>query len=80
MLWPRIMKLHRYIDHDWQMTPINFQVTSSARESHVARIPYYQMFMSVIAYHSSQAGFPCFRVRARRSRFVSAFRIRTRSI
>ncbi|KAH3880648.1 hypothetical protein DPMN_004569 [Dreissena polymorpha] len=27
MLWPRIMKLHRYIDHDWQMTPIDFQVT-----------------------------------------------------
>ncbi|KAH3823767.1 hypothetical protein DPMN_125589 [Dreissena polymorpha] len=27
MLKPRIMKLHRYIDHDWQMTPINFQVT-----------------------------------------------------
>ncbi|KAH3755807.1 hypothetical protein DPMN_190506 [Dreissena polymorpha] len=24
---PRIMKLHRYIDHDWQMTPIDFQVT-----------------------------------------------------
>ncbi|KAH3694676.1 hypothetical protein DPMN_082117, partial [Dreissena polymorpha] len=29
MLTPRIMKLHRYIDHDWQMTPINFQVTRS---------------------------------------------------
>ncbi|KAH3729559.1 hypothetical protein DPMN_055530 [Dreissena polymorpha] len=28
MLTPRIMKLHRYIDHDWQMTPIDFQVTS----------------------------------------------------
>ncbi|KAH3822469.1 hypothetical protein DPMN_124248 [Dreissena polymorpha] len=24
-----IMKLHRYIDHDWQMTSINFQITSS---------------------------------------------------
>ncbi|KAH3727395.1 hypothetical protein DPMN_053329 [Dreissena polymorpha] len=24
---PRIMKLHRYIDHDSQMTPIDFQVT-----------------------------------------------------
>ncbi|KAH3859021.1 hypothetical protein DPMN_101667 [Dreissena polymorpha] len=23
----KIMKLHRYIDHDWQMTPIDFQVT-----------------------------------------------------
>jgi len=23
------MKLHRYIDHDWQMTPIDFQVTRS---------------------------------------------------
>ncbi|KAH3819356.1 hypothetical protein DPMN_121089 [Dreissena polymorpha] len=23
----QIMKLHRYIDHDWQMTPIDFQVT-----------------------------------------------------
>ncbi|KAH3882957.1 hypothetical protein DPMN_006904 [Dreissena polymorpha] len=21
-----IMKLHRYIDHDWKMTPIDFQV------------------------------------------------------
>ncbi|KAH3885440.1 hypothetical protein DPMN_009434 [Dreissena polymorpha] len=29
MLRPRIMKLHRYIDHDWQMTPIDFQVTRS---------------------------------------------------
>ncbi|KAH3753188.1 hypothetical protein DPMN_187822 [Dreissena polymorpha] len=28
MLRPRIMKLHRYIDNDWQMTPIDFQVTS----------------------------------------------------
>ncbi|KAH3861767.1 hypothetical protein DPMN_024717 [Dreissena polymorpha] len=27
MLMARIMKLHRYIDHDWQMTPIDFQVT-----------------------------------------------------
>ncbi|KAH3715524.1 hypothetical protein DPMN_058235 [Dreissena polymorpha] len=27
MLTPRIMKLHRKIDHDWQMTPIDFQVT-----------------------------------------------------
>ncbi|KAH3738168.1 hypothetical protein DPMN_044796 [Dreissena polymorpha] len=26
MLTPKIMKLHRYIDHDWQMTPIDFQV------------------------------------------------------
>ncbi|KAH3835474.1 hypothetical protein DPMN_108822 [Dreissena polymorpha] len=26
---PRIMKLHRYIDNDWQMTPIDFQVTRS---------------------------------------------------
>jgi hypothetical protein len=25
----RIMKLHRYIDHDWQMTPIDFQVARS---------------------------------------------------
>ncbi|KAH3879580.1 hypothetical protein DPMN_003485 [Dreissena polymorpha] len=25
----RIMKLHRNIDHDWQMTPIDFQVTRS---------------------------------------------------
>ncbi|KAH3709557.1 hypothetical protein DPMN_069021 [Dreissena polymorpha] len=29
MLTPRIMKLDRYIDHDWQMTPIDFQVTRS---------------------------------------------------
>ena len=28
-LRPRIMKLHRYIDHDSQMTPIDFQVTRS---------------------------------------------------
>ncbi|KAH3791361.1 hypothetical protein DPMN_144845 [Dreissena polymorpha] len=28
-LGARIMKLHRYIDHDWQMTPIDFQVTRS---------------------------------------------------
>jgi len=26
---PRIMKLDRYIDHDSQMTPIDFEVTSS---------------------------------------------------
>ena len=26
---PRIMKLHRYIDHDLQMTRIDFQVTRS---------------------------------------------------
>ncbi|KAH3832270.1 hypothetical protein DPMN_105551 [Dreissena polymorpha] len=26
-LKPRIMKLNRYIDHDWQMTPIDFEVT-----------------------------------------------------
>ncbi|KAH3867754.1 hypothetical protein DPMN_030889 [Dreissena polymorpha] len=26
-LRPRIVKLHRYIDHDSQMTPIDFQVT-----------------------------------------------------
>ncbi|KAH3876724.1 hypothetical protein DPMN_000573, partial [Dreissena polymorpha] len=25
MLRPRTMKLHRNIDHDWQMTPIDFQ-------------------------------------------------------
>ena len=29
MLTPKIMKLHRYIDDDWQMTPVNFQVTSN---------------------------------------------------
>ncbi|KAH3700852.1 hypothetical protein DPMN_075833 [Dreissena polymorpha] len=29
MLMPRIMKLHRYIDHDWQMTPIDFHVIRS---------------------------------------------------
>ncbi|KAH3819993.1 hypothetical protein DPMN_121737 [Dreissena polymorpha] len=28
-LGPRIMKLHRYIDHDSQMTPIDFEVTGS---------------------------------------------------
>ncbi|KAH3702888.1 hypothetical protein DPMN_077915 [Dreissena polymorpha] len=26
---PKIMKLHRYIDHDSKMTPIDFQVTRS---------------------------------------------------
>ncbi|KAH3814207.1 hypothetical protein DPMN_142701, partial [Dreissena polymorpha] len=31
-LGPRIMKLHRYIDHDSQMTPIDFQVTSTNRQ------------------------------------------------
>jgi len=25
----RIMKLYRYNDHDWQMTPIDFEVTRS---------------------------------------------------
>jgi len=29
MLTPGILKLHRYIDHDWQMTPLDFQVTRS---------------------------------------------------
>ncbi|KAH3816029.1 hypothetical protein DPMN_144569 [Dreissena polymorpha] len=28
MITPRIMKLHRYIDHYWQMTLIDFQVIS----------------------------------------------------
>ncbi|KAH3797345.1 hypothetical protein DPMN_150924 [Dreissena polymorpha] len=28
-LGPRIMKLHRYIGHDSQMTPIDFEVTRS---------------------------------------------------
>jgi hypothetical protein len=28
-LTPRITKLHRYMDHDWQMTPFDFQVTRS---------------------------------------------------
>ncbi|KAH3829502.1 hypothetical protein DPMN_131498 [Dreissena polymorpha] len=28
-LGARIMKLHRYIDHDLQMTPIDFEVTRS---------------------------------------------------
>ncbi|KAH3878380.1 hypothetical protein DPMN_002270 [Dreissena polymorpha] len=32
---PRIMKLHRYIDHDSQMTPIDFQVTSMRRPNRV---------------------------------------------
>ncbi|KAH3702875.1 hypothetical protein DPMN_077902 [Dreissena polymorpha] len=26
MLTPMIMKLHRYIDHEWQMNPIDFQM------------------------------------------------------
>ncbi|KAH3890684.1 hypothetical protein DPMN_014769 [Dreissena polymorpha] len=29
MLGPRIMKLHRNIDHDSQMTPIDFEATRS---------------------------------------------------
>ncbi|KAH3830997.1 hypothetical protein DPMN_104256 [Dreissena polymorpha] len=32
MLTPRIMKLHWYIDHDWQMTPIDFQVTRDDKD------------------------------------------------
>ncbi len=28
-LGPKIMKLHRYIDHDSQMIPIDFEVTRS---------------------------------------------------
>ncbi|KAH3891901.1 hypothetical protein DPMN_016011 [Dreissena polymorpha] len=31
------MKLHRYIDHDWQMTPIDFQVTRSKVKVTVTR-------------------------------------------
>ncbi|KAH3835565.1 hypothetical protein DPMN_108918 [Dreissena polymorpha] len=31
MLRPRIIKLHRNIDHDWQMTLIDFHVTSSEK-------------------------------------------------
>ncbi|KAH3886006.1 hypothetical protein DPMN_010007 [Dreissena polymorpha] len=33
MLGARIMKLHRYIDHDLQMTPIDFEVTRSKQLS-----------------------------------------------
>jgi len=33
MLRPRIMKFHRYIDYDWQMTPIDFKVTRSRSRS-----------------------------------------------
>ncbi|KAH3697908.1 hypothetical protein DPMN_085420 [Dreissena polymorpha] len=36
-LRPRIMKLHRYIDHDWQMTPIDFKVTRSKDKVTVTR-------------------------------------------
>ena len=36
-LRPRIMKLHRYIDHDWQMTPIDFEVTRSKVKVTVTR-------------------------------------------
>ncbi|KAH3694122.1 hypothetical protein DPMN_081561, partial [Dreissena polymorpha] len=28
-----IMKLHRYIDYDWRMTPIDFDVTRSKSPS-----------------------------------------------
>ena len=34
---PRIMKLHRYIDHDSQMTPIDFEVTRSKVKVTVTR-------------------------------------------
>ncbi|KAH3717034.1 hypothetical protein DPMN_059814 [Dreissena polymorpha] len=33
------MKLHRYIDHDWQMTPIVFQVTKSKVKVTVTKTP-----------------------------------------
>ncbi|KAH3874479.1 hypothetical protein DPMN_037724, partial [Dreissena polymorpha] len=33
MLRPMIMNLHRYIYHDWQMTPNDFQVTRSKDDS-----------------------------------------------
>jgi hypothetical protein len=33
----RIMKLHRYIDHDWQMTPIDIQVTRSKAKVTVSK-------------------------------------------
>jgi hypothetical protein len=36
-LRPRIMKLHRYIDHDSQMTPIDFEVTRSKVKVTVTR-------------------------------------------
>ena len=36
-LTPRIMKLHRYIDHGWQMTPIDFEVTRSKVKVTVTR-------------------------------------------
>jgi len=36
-LRPRIMKLHRYIDHDWPMTPIDFQVNGSKVKVTVTR-------------------------------------------
>ncbi|KAH3752597.1 hypothetical protein DPMN_187218 [Dreissena polymorpha] len=39
MLTPRIMKLHRYIDHDWQMTPIDFQVTRTKVKVTVTGFP-----------------------------------------
>ena len=31
------MELHRYIDYDWQMTPIDFQVTRSKVKVTVTR-------------------------------------------
>jgi hypothetical protein len=36
-LGARIMKLHRYIDHDLQMTPIDFEVTRSKVKVTVTR-------------------------------------------
>ena len=36
-LGPRIMKLHRYIDHDLQMTPNDFEVTRSKVKVTVTR-------------------------------------------
>jgi len=37
MLGPRIMKLHRYIDHDSQMSPIYYEVTRSKVKVTVTR-------------------------------------------
>ncbi|KAH3832102.1 hypothetical protein DPMN_105379 [Dreissena polymorpha] len=45
------MKLHRYIDHDWQMTPIDFQVTSSP-EHNVLMVSYCDGHLSIVRLRS----------------------------
>ncbi|KAH3840415.1 hypothetical protein DPMN_113863 [Dreissena polymorpha] len=54
MLTPRIMKLHRNIDHDWQMTPIDFQVVVWHGRQQVINAPLAlrQCYLSIRASYS----------------------------